>query len=385
MSAEPARRLDAAIPRVERNRSRVPWTPAVRSNRARRFHRTIPGYAPTPLVSVEGLARELGVGALLVKCEHERFGLPAFKALGAAWAVVRTLVGDASSDPTLDGARARARANGVTLLTATDGNHGHAVAWIARQLGLRSRILVPKGMAPARIDAIAAEGADVRVVNGSYDDTVRESARLADGDAGLALVSDTSWPGYEQVPRWIVEGYATIFAEIDEQLPAGRAVDAVFVPVGVGGLASAVVARYAADPVTVVSVEPGTAACLATSLRAGERIEVPGPHPSIMAGLNCGMVSMIAWPALRSRIDLAATVDDAEVVEAMRAMRALGIHAGESAAASLAGARGVLLDPDARALSGIGPDATVLLLSTEGITDPDGYARLVAADAPTPA
>src|SRR5688572_21295978 len=170
-----------------------------------RFHRGLPGYEPTPLIESPELASEWGVGRVLLKFERERFGLPAFKLLGVSWAAER-LLGDAPADA------------GIELVCATDGNHGRAVARVAGQRGLRATVLVPGGTAQARIDAIEGEGATVEVVDGSYDEAVRLSAELA-GERRLVL-SDTSWPGYEDVPRWVIEGCATIFHEVDEQGPA---------------------------------------------------------------------------------------------------------------------------------------------------------------------
>src|SRR4051812_29406653 len=164
------------------------------------FHRQMEGYASSPLIDSPELAAALRVGRVLVKAELERFGLPAFKILGASWAAER-LLGDRGD---------------VILVTATDGNHGRAVARVARMRGLRARILVPAGTAQARIDGIASEGAHVEVVDGSYDDAVDRAKTMADGTH--VVLSDTSWPGYEDVPRWVVEGYETIFREADDQL-----------------------------------------------------------------------------------------------------------------------------------------------------------------------
>ncbi len=212
-----------------------------------------------------------------LKFERERFGLPAFKMLGASWAAHR-LLGDPPHAP------------GLELVAATDGNHGRAVARVARMSGLGATILVPRGTVAARIAAIESEGATVEVVDGSYDDAVRRSAAMA-GPTRLVL-SDTSWPGYEEVPRWVIEGYATIFEEMDAQ--AGGAVpDVTVVPIGVGALAAAA-ARHLAGRSRLVGVEPSAAACMLESVRAGRITEVPGPHESIMAGLNAGVPS--PWP-----------------------------------------------------------------------------------------
>jgi diaminopropionate ammonia-lyase len=265
-----------------------------------RFHRGLPGYAPTPLVDAPELAAEWGVGRVWLKFERERFGLPAFKLLGASWAA-RELLGEPPYHPELE------------LVAATDGNHGRAVARVARMAGIGATILVPAGTARARIDAIAGEGAGVEVVDGSYDDAVRRSAAMA-GPHRLVL-SDTSWPGYEDVPRRVIEGYATIFREVDEQ--AGGLPDVAVVPIGVGALAAAA-ARHLAGRARLAGVEPSGAACVLESARAGEIVEVPGPHTSIMAGLNAGLPSLVAWPLVSRGFDVLCAVEDAVAADGMR-------------------------------------------------------------------
>jgi diaminopropionate ammonia-lyase len=325
------------------------------------FHRSLPGYAPTPLVESPGLAEEWGVGRVWLKFERERFGLPAFKFLGVSWAAQR-LLGGPPHDP------------GIELVAATDGNHGRAVARVARTRGLGATILVPAGTAQARIDAIASEGAAVQLVDGSYDDAVRLSAELA-GERRLVL-SDTSWPGYEDVPSWVIEGYATIFHEVDEQ--AGAPLDAAFVPIGVGALAAAA-ARHLAGSARLAGVEPAAAACVLESARAGEITEVPGPHGSIMAGLNAGLPSLVAWPLVSGGFDLFCAAEDEVAVEGTRRLAALGLEVGECSGGA-AGAAGRLLgDAAARELLGVGSDSAVLVLLTEGVTDPEAYARLTGS------
>lgn len=334
-----------------------------------RFHRSLPGYAPTPLVDAPELAAEWGVGRVLLKFERERFGLPAFKFLGVSWAAQR-LLGDPPHD------------DGIELIAATDGNHGRAVARVARMRGLGATILVPAGTARARIDAIASEGASVRVVDGSYDDAVRLSAEMA-GDRRLVL-SDTSWPGYEEVPRQVIEGYATIFHEVDEQVArlaatagAPTVVDLAFVPIGVGALAAAA-ARHLAGSARLAGIEPTAAACVLESARAGELTEVPGPHGSIMAGLNAGLPSLVAWPLVSGGFDLFCAAEDELAVEGTRRLHALGIEAGECSGGAAGAAGRLLADEGAREALGAGPGSTVLVLLTEGVTDPEAYARIVA-------
>jgi diaminopropionate ammonia-lyase len=346
----------------------------------RAFHRRLPGYATTPLVPAPGLAAELGLAEVWVKDESSRLGLPSFKILGASWAVSRLLFEKLGHEPTfstLSELRAAVAPLGpLTLVAATDGNHGRAVARMACLLGYACRILVPAGTVPARIEGIESEGATVEVVDGTYDDAVAASARLAADD--VLVVSDTSWDGYVDVPAHVIEGYATIFAEVDEQLGAA-AVDIVIVPMGVGALSAAVVAHYSSSA-TVVAVEPISAACGLASARAGQPAFVPGPHDSIMAGLNCGTVSLIAWPAVSAGVDVFVAIDDAAAEAGMRDLATLGIVAGETGAASMAGLRAVVGRSEEAGIDLAGRRA--LVLCTEGATDPDAYERIVGTPPP---
>jgi diaminopropionate ammonia-lyase len=324
------------------------------------FHAGLPGYAPAPLTEVPALAAELGVGRVFVKDESARMGLPAFKVLGASWAVHQVLSG-------------RPAAGALTLVTATDGNHGRALARMARLFGQRAHVFVPSGVHPTAVAAIAAEGAQVTEITGTYDDAVRLAAEAA-GKPGATLVQDAGWPGYVQVPGWIVEGYSTLFAEVDEQLAdAGAAEPAlVAIPAGVGSLSQAGITHYRSGPAArrtaLLTVEPGTAACVLASLVRGELGTIPVSE-TIMAGLNCGTPSMLAWPYLRDGLDAAVAVADADSARAARDLAGYGIPAGPCGGAALAGVRAALAGGDAqarRAALAIHPDATVVLLSTEG-------------------
>jgi diaminopropionate ammonia-lyase len=294
--------------------------------------------------------------------ETERFGLPAFKILGASWAAERLLEGRV-----LDG---------VTLVTATDGNHGRAVARVARMRGIAAHILVPAGTAQARIDGIASEGAQVEVVDGSYDDAVEKAAGMAD-DTHVVL-SDTSWPGYEDVPRWVVEGYETIFREADEQLE-GELPDVAFIPIGVGSLGVAAANHWPGDRPRLVGLEPQSAACAFESIRAGRPVTVPGPHDSIMAGLNAGTVSQLAWPVLRDRFDAFCAIDDSWAEDGMRRLAAIRVQAGEVSGGTVGAALAVCGDNEARDGLGIDEQSSLFLLLTEGLTDPASWSRIVGA------
>jgi diaminopropionate ammonia-lyase len=374
---------DADIRLVRRTTARTAATVPAPSQAAQALHGTLPGYAETALISLPDVARELGLTTLQVKDESARLGLPSFKILGASWAVYHALSARLGHRPPLDGgvealAEAFDPLRPLTLVAATDGNHGRALARVARLFGFDAKILVPADMARPRIDAIAAEGAEVEVIDGSYDLAVETAAAYA--DTRTIVVADTAWDGYEQVPTWISEGYATIFWEIDAALERNGAPppDLVVVQVGVGALARAVVAHYRRDglPVapTIVGVEPLTAACALETAVAGTMAYVPGPHPSVMAGLNAGRVSTVALPALVGGIDAFAAIPDDVVYEAMRAFARNGLAVGETGAAGLAAL--MCLPHSAWSALGVQPQHALVLV-TEGPTDPIAYAEAV--------
>jgi diaminopropionate ammonia-lyase len=319
----------------------------------------------TPLVRMPALAAELGAGAVLIKDESARFGLPAFKTVGVRYAVARL--------------RAE-RGGGLTdLAAATAGNHGRAVARAAREHGLAAHIYVPAGTDGARIAALEGEGAQVTVTTVGYDDTVRLMA--AESEArGWTIVSDTAWDGYEQIPRWIMAGYTRI---LDEVAAAGVFANTeprsaiVIVQAGVGSLAGAVAGWLAAtfgdSRPSLVIVEPEGSACVLASLRAGERTALGTAAPTSMAGLRCAEVSSLAWPILRDVVDAAVTVTDAQVEEAQRRLAhpAAGdpaINGGASGAAGLAALFAIAHDPELAHVRAHLPQLTsarVLLINTE--------------------
>ncbi|QEU96527.1 diaminopropionate ammonia-lyase [Streptomyces kanamyceticus] len=344
------------------------WTCAPAPSDARDFHASLPGYARTPLHELPALAGGLRVGRVFVKDESERLGLPAFKALGASWAIHQVL----ARRP--NGGSTDAAAHPLNLIAATDGNHGRAVARMARHLGQRAHVFVPDGVHAVAVDAIRGEGAEVTEVAGSYDVAVRRAADAAAAPDAV-LIQDTAWDGYEEIPSLIVEGYSTLFTEIDAQL-AENGVESpslVAVPVGVGALAQAAVTHYRGRPAggaapALLAVEPEAAACALASLRAGRLTSVP-TGVTAMAGLNCGTPSSLGWPALRDGLDAAVAVTDAASAAAVRDLADLGVSSGPCGAAPLAGVRAALTGPGAaerRAALGISPSATVVLLSTEG-------------------
>jgi diaminopropionate ammonia-lyase len=348
-----------------------------------------PGYAPTPMVPLPDAAEAARVASVHWKDESGRFGLGSFKALGGAYAVLRVLAvelarrGDAASATSADLADGKYKeaTRGITVTCATDGNHGRSVAWGAQRFGCRCVIFVHPGVSKGRRDAVAAYGAEVREAPGTYDDSVRAAKREAEKE-GWFVVSDTSYPGYTEPPRDVMQGYRLMAEEAAEALPAPPT--HVFVPGGVGGLAAAVSAqmraRYGKDAPRLVVAEPDRAACLMASAEAGQLTAVDGPLDTVMAGLACGEPSLLAWQELERAAFGFVSIPDEAAVACMRALhrRQPRIVAGESAVAGLAALLLAGRDGFGRAALGLGEDSRVLLLGTEGATDPELYARLVA-------
>jgi diaminopropionate ammonia-lyase len=348
-----------------------------------------PGYAPTPLRRLKKLAAHAGVAEIAYKDEAGRFGLGSFKAIGGAYAVFKLLrkkvqqqTGVTISSADLTSARYINLTRAITVTCATDGNHGRAVAWGAQTFGCRCVIYVHETVSEGRCRAIAKYGAEVRRVPGTYDDAVR----LAASDAatyGWFVVSDTSYEGYTDVPRDVMQGYSLM---ADEALAQGPSPSHVFVQGGVGGLAAGQCAYFwerlgAARPRFVV-VEPDKADCLYRSAVAGKPTTAPGTLDTIMAGLACGEVSLLAWKILEIGADDFMTIADEVAIDCMRLL-AEGrfgdppIVAGESAVAGLAGFLVASADPKLRRALKLGSDSRILVFGTEGATDPDLYTRLV--------
>lgn len=324
-------------------------------------------YAPTPLRNLDFVAREAGVAAVQYKDEGHRFGLKSFKALGGAYAVQRLVEKHGASD--------------LTVTCATDGNHGRAVAWGARRAGIRAVIYVHETVSPGRAAAIASFGATVVREGRTYDDAVRASTEAAARN-GWQIVSDTSWPGYENVPKDVMQGYALLGMEAEAQ---GCDPTHIFVQGGVGGLAAGVLSyfwetRGPQRPVLIV-VEPVTAACLFESARAQALTVVGGDLDTIMAGLACGEPSILAWRLLSGGADAFMTITDAMASSAMRLLADHHIVGGESGVAGLAGLRAAAADPAMRAALQLDQHSRVLLFGTEGATDPDVYGKIVGRDA----
>ena len=335
------------------------------------FHRALPGYAPTRLVDLPTIAHELGVARVVVKEEAGRWGLPAFKILGASWAIARALSRHVAADAVLSLDRLRARlpdAAPLELVAATDGNHGRAVARVAALLGIPAYVYVPTGVSADARAAIVAEGAMLQEIDAAYDDVVALAAQVADRP-GRLLIQDTAWPGYGEIPQWIVDGYTTLCAETDARLAAsGETADVVVVPAGVGSLAQAVVIHYrrpGSHAPAVLAVEPEAAPCVLAALHAGRPLSVP-TTTTIMTGLTCGTMSAAAWPVLSAGLDAAVTITDSTARAGIRDLATQGVDAGPCGAASLAAARAALTDPERRQVLGVDDSSTVVLLSTEG-------------------
>lgn len=339
-----------------------------------RFFDAHPDLVPTPLVALPGLARELGLGQILVKDEGARGELRAFKLLGARFAIAQLL-----ADGTL--------VAGDVLVCASEGNHGRGVAHTARLVGCRARVYLAESVAEARAVAIAGEGAEVVRVPGSYDDAVRVAAAEAAAH-GWTVISDTSWDGYERIPRLIMLGYTRLMDEVSEALPAGTRPDAILVPAGVGGLLAAV-AEWSHErwgrATQVVAVEPAAAACLQVSARAGRPTTVPGPLNTIVGPLRCGDVSPLAFAAALPLVAGYIAIDDEWTIDAMRRLARPDdgdprINVGVAGAATLGGLRATLEDraaADLRARLGLGDASTVLLIVSEGVTDPSLWQQVV--------
>ncbi|TVY58799.1 Diaminopropionate ammonia-lyase [Lachnellula cervina] len=344
------------------------------------FHRTLPHYNHTPLVSLPEIAEELGIGHLLLKDEGSRLGLPAFKILGASWATVQAIsktlrlgfpeqpngASSSASGVLLEHLAKAAQEADFTLYAATDGSHGRAVSRMAKYLGIKAKILVPKFVDRHVIANIRSEGSTVEVCNGDYDQTVLAAKRAAEDhpDGKGLLISDTSLKFGDETAQWIVDGYQTIFDEIEEQIvgiSSGKDITHVIIPVGSGSLATAAAtffSRKSAKPI-IITVEPEAAPCLKSSLEAGKSTTVDVGY-SICTGLCCGTLSADAWPILKECVNIALTVDDLKVDEAIADLRKHGVHSGPCGAASLSAARQLL------GTEGFDSKSFVLILCTEG-------------------
>ncbi|MDO4493194.1 MAG: diaminopropionate ammonia-lyase [Clostridia bacterium] len=372
--------------------------PVSRARDARKFHRQIPGFGPTPLAALPNLAKYIGVGGIYIKNESKRLELHSFKVMGGSYAVyrlIRKLLGRENEDLSfefLTSKECHDQLKDAVFCSATDGNHGRGLAWICHQLGFPCQIYVHAETSRPRIEAIEAYGAKVTVVDGNYDDAVRKANEDSIKN-GWYVVSDTSWPGYEEIPTWIMQGYTSMLLEAQEQFAGLGLVKPthVFVQAGVGALAASVVGFYSAlfpeDPPIFVVVEPDKAACIYESMKAGdgECHSVLGDLDTIMAGLACGDPSPLAFDILKNNADVFMAVPDNI---AARGMRILGcplhgdpfIISGESGAVPLGALFAIMTaenDPELVDALRLGPDSHILCINTEGNTDPIEFRRII--------
>ena len=364
----------------------------------RKFHAQIPGYRISPLKGLDRLASMLGVGGIWVKDESQRLELNSFKVLGGSFAIYNVLrqklglLDTPLSLAELGSPEIRKKLGTITFAAATDGNHGRGVAWAASKLGHRSVIYVPRGTAPARVEAIRGYGAEVRVIDANYDETVEKLTEDA-AEHGWQVISDTAWQGYEDIPVWVMQGYTTMYSEAQEQLAAQGIIKPthVFLQAGVGALAASGVAFYrrlfGTEAPLFATVEPTNAACLFESMRIGDGkpYKIEGDLKTIMAGLSCGRPNPIAWNVLWDCAHVAISCPDFVAARGMRmyAVPLAGdpfIVSGESGAVTLGALSFIMQRSELSQLRdrlGLESDSQVLLLNTEGNTDPDDFRRVV--------
>lgn len=358
--------------------------------KARLIVESLPGYRATPLVALPALAQAHGVAALHLKDEGKRFHLTSFKALGGAYAVVALVLAEAERqlrraiDPAEIGTAAlRSIAARLTFCCATDGNHGRSVAWGAQLTGAACQIFIHAGVSEGRAAAMAAFGARINRISGSYDDSVALAAEKAD-ENGWTVVSDTAWPGYEDIPLTVMQGYTVMAGEALDELT--NPPTHIFLQAGVGGLAAAVAAyahqRLGEAAPKIVVVEPARAACLYETARAGKLVTIPHAEPTVMAMLECATPSPLAWEVLHHLADGYVTLQEQEAIDAMRLLATPtggdpAVVAGESGGTGLAGFLRCLSDPGARDHLGLSQHSRILIIVSEGATDSEIYARIV--------
>ena len=365
--------------------------PYMEGLKARQEIKSWKNYQATPLRQLDQVADELGVSRIWLKDESSRFGLGSFKALGGAYAVyyvLSKLIFEETGEKDLTSTRLRSGEFGeilenVTVVTATDGNHGKSVAWGAQQFGCKCKIYLHAEVSQMREEAIAAFDCDIIRVDGNYDDSVRH----ADKDAhknGWHVVSDTSYEGYREIPSLVMQGYTTIATEIAKQI-ADIQPTHLFLPGGVGGIAAAVSSEFCRiwknlRPTTII-VEPKTADCLYQSSLSGQPTISSGNLHTVMACLSAGEVSILAWEILEKTANFFVRLSDSTIGPTMKRLSFENIISGESGAATLAAFTAICSDKKAKELVKIDQDSRILLISTEGATDPQIYMKLVGKKA----
>ncbi|MBR4113407.1 MAG: diaminopropionate ammonia-lyase [Anaerotignum sp.] len=362
--------------------------------KAHRFHSTFSEYQETPLVSLEKLAEKMGVKSIYLKDESFRFGLNAFKVLGAGYAIANEIGRRIGKDITeLSAERILSKetkdaVGDITFVTATDGNHGRGVAWTANQLGQKSVVYMPKGSALERLENIRKEGATADIMDMNYDEAVRLAQKMAE-EKGWVVVQDTAWEGYEDIPRWIMQGYTTMGYEIMEQI--SEKPTHIFLQAGVGSMAGAMTGffsnLYAEEKPMIVIVEPAKADCLYQTAKAddGKLHIVTGDMDTIMAGLACGEPCTIGWDVLKGYADAFIRCPEYMAADGMRLLAApvkgdTAVVAGESGAAAFGAMANILLDEELaeyKNLLKLDENSRILCISTEGDTDQENYRNVV--------
>ncbi len=367
--------------------------------KANEFHKSFPQYTVTPLQKLSALAKYLGVRNIYCKDESYRFGLNAFKVLGGSYAMGRYIAQELGRDISelpynvLSSDKLREEFGQATFFTATDGNHGRGVAWAASRLGQKAVVRMPKGTTRTRFDNIAKEGAVVTIEEVNYDDCVRMAAAEAAKTEHGIIVQDTAWDGYEEIPSWIMQGYGTMVMEADRQLKEDGTdrPTHVFVQAGVGSLAGAVVGyfanKYRENPPVMVVCEASAADCLYRSVEAktGDLVNVTGDLQTIMAGLACGEGNTIGWDILKNHAAVFASCPDWMSAKATRIYanpleNDPHIISGESGSVPLGLCFTALHDEDAKDLKEalkLDENSNILVISTEGDTDPVRYREIV--------
>jgi len=383
---------------VEEVKSSKELFPLDIAHEARAFHMQIPGNQISPLKNLNNLARMFGVGGIWIKDESERLELNSFKVLGGSFALYKFiqkrlgLEGQILTYDFLTSNEVKEKLGELTFSSATDGNHGRGIAWAAGKLGHKCVIYVHSETSKARIQAIRDYGAIVKIIEGNYDDAVKQIV-VDSEENGWNIISDTSWDGYTTVPSWIMQGYTTMFLEIQEQFSAQGIIKPthIFVQAGVGALAASTIGFYHSlfgedAPVSVV-VEPQNAACLYESIKIndGQPHTVSGSLDTIMAGLACGEPSPLAWKILKETTDAFVVCPDYVAAKGMRiyATPLKGdpfIVSGESGAVTLGALIGILSQEglqDLKTLLKLDKKSQVLLINTEGNTDPIQFRQII--------
>ncbi len=365
--------------------------------KANSFHKSFPQYEVTPLTRLSKLAEYLGLKRLYVKDESYRFGLNAFKVLGGSYAIARYIAQQTGKDVSeipydvLTSEKLREEFGQAAFFTATDGNHGRGVAWAANKLGQKCTVRMPKGSTRTRLNNIAKENATVTIEDLNYDECVRMAAKEAENTEHGVIIQDTAWDGYEEIPTWIMQGYGTLALEADQQLADdGCRPTHIFIQAGVGSLAGAVIGffanRFKENPPVMVVCEANAADCLYRSAMQadGSRVDVTGDMFTIMAGLACGEANTVSWDILRNHADAFVSCPDWVSANGTRIYGAPmkgdpQVISGESGSVTMGLVHALMTKPEYKELKEalkLDENSEVLLVSSEGDTDPDRYREI---------